>query len=205
MSPPADGAHDGAGSAGSERGGFDGGAPGGPGRAPLREDLHRIEADIKALGDTGRATWKAGRDAGKALRVLLSADISLARSAFGRTLAFTGVAIAFGASAWLLLMAALVSWLSLGLGWPWAASLLATGVLSTAIAGFGGWSASRYFEHTRLQATRRQLARLGIGELAGYLPDAGSGTSSREAADRVADTAEATTLKKGLGVDVTPP
>jgi hypothetical protein len=205
MSPPADGAHDGAGSAGSERGGFDGGAPGGPGRESLREDLHRIEADIKALGDSGRATWKAGRDAGKAFRVLLSADISLARSAFGRTLAFTGVAIAFGASAWLLLMAALVSWLSLRLGWPWAASLLATGVLSLAVAGFSGWSASRYFEHTRLQATRRQLARLGLGELAAYMPDAGSGASTREAADRVTDTASATPLKKGLGVDVTPP
>ena len=200
MSPPADGAHDGAGGAG-----IDDSDPGGPGRAPPGEDLHRIEADIKALGDSGRATWKAGRDAGKAFRVLLSADISLARSAFGRTLAFTGVAIAFGASAWLLLMAAMVSWLSLGLGWPWAASLLATGVLSTAVAGFGGWSASRYFEHTRLQATRRQLARLGIGELAGYMPDAGSGTSSKDAAERVADAADETTLKKGLGVDVTPP
>jgi hypothetical protein len=41
MSPAADGAHDGAGSAG-----IDDSDPGGPGRAPLREDLHRIEADI---------------------------------------------------------------------------------------------------------------------------------------------------------------
>jgi hypothetical protein len=191
MTPAADGAHDGAGSASSD--------------AP-REDLRGIEAELKALGDTGRATWQAGRDAGKAFRVLLSADVSLARSAFGRTLAFMGVAIAFGASAWLLLMASLIAWLSMGLGWPWSMSLLATGVLSLAIAGFGGWSASRYFEHTRMQATRRQLARLGIGELSAYMPDAGSGTSSKDAAERVTETADAGGgLKKGLGVDVTPP
>ena len=42
------------------------------------------------------------------MRSLVAADISLARSAFGRTLAITGVAIVFGASAWLLLMATLV-------------------------------------------------------------------------------------------------
>ena len=59
------------------------------------------------------------------------------------------------------------------------------GVVAVAAAGrgaqpgrsprIGGWMAMRYFEHTRLQATRRQLARLGIGELSGFMPDAGSG------------------------------
>jgi len=170
-----------------------------------RDSLHGIEASLHELGASGRATWNASRDAAKAFRILLSADISLARSAFGRSLAFTGVAIAFGASAWLLLMAALIAALSISLGWPWALSLLLTGVLSLAIAGFGGWSAARYFEHTRLQATRRQLARLGIGELAGYMPDAGSGASAEQAADRIADAAEGESLKKGLGVQVTPP
>ena len=184
MSPPADGSGD---------GGDD------------RESLHGIEASLHELGASGRATWNAGRDAGKAFRILLSADISLARSAFGRSLAFTGVAIAFGASAWLLFMAALIAGLSLGLGWPWALSLLLTGGLSLVIAGFGGWSAMRYFEHTRLQATRRQLARLGVGELADYMPDAGSGTSAKQAADQVADAADGQALKKGLGVQVTPP
>jgi hypothetical protein len=189
MTPPADGAGD-------------------DGRREGRDSVEGIEASLKELGASGRATWNAGRDAGKALRILLSADVSLARSAFGRTLAFTGVAIAFGASAWLLLMAALIAGLSLGLGWPWALSLLLTGVLSVAIAGFGGWSAMRYFEHTRMQATRRQLARLGVGELAGYMPDAGSGGSTREAAERVADVADAGNgqlPKQGLGVQVTPP
>ena len=115
MTPPADGAGD-------------------DDRREGRDSVEGIEASLKELGASGRATWNAGRDAGKAFRILLSADVSLARSAFGRTLAFTGVAIAFGASAWLLLMAALIAGLSLGLGWPWALSLLLTGVLSVAAA-----------------------------------------------------------------------
>ena len=170
-----------------------------------RGDAPDIEESLRQLGATGRATWSAGRDASKAFRILFAADISLARSAFGRTLAFTGVAIASGASAWLLLMAALVTWLSLGLAWPWALSLLAAALLSAVITGFGGWRAMRYFDHTRLQATRRQLARLGVGELAGFMPDAGSGASAEAAAERVADVADAHTVKKGLGVDITPP
>ena len=164
-----------------------------------------IDEAVRQLGVTGRATWTAGRDASKAFRILLAADVSLARSAFGRTLAFTGVAIAFGASAWLLLMAALIAWLSLGLGWAWALSLLLTSALSIVVTVIGGWMAMRYFEHTRLQATRRQLARLGIGELSGFMPDAGSGVSTEAAADRVADVAGDKTIKKGLGVDITPP
>ena len=170
-----------------------------------RDDLRGIEDSLRELGATGRATWDAGRDAAKAFRILVSADISLARSAFGRTLAFTGVAIAFGASAWLLLMAALIAWLSLGLGWPWALSLLLTAALSIVITGLGGWRAMRYFEHTRLQATRRQLARLGVGELAAFMPDAGSGASTEAAADRVGEATEAKPVKKGLGVEITPP
>src|SRR4249919_2328653 len=122
-----------------------------------RDDLHGIEESLRELGATGRATWEAGRDASKAFRILLAADVSLARSAFGRTLAFTGAAIAFGASAWLLLMAAMIAGLNRGLGWPWWVSLLLAGVLSAAITAVAGWQAMRYFDHTRLQATRRQL------------------------------------------------
>ena len=177
---------------GGERGGEAGPAP------DLAESLRQ-------LGATGRATWGAGRDAATAFRILLSADISLARSAFGRTLAFTGVAIAFGASAWLLLMAALIVWLNQGLGWAWSLALLLAAALSLAITAVGGWMAIRYFEHTRLQATRRQLARLGIGELSDFMPQAGSGVSTEAAAERVAEVAEQEPVKKGLGVDITPP
>ena len=77
--------------------------------------------------------------------------------------------------------------------------------LSIVITGLGGWRATRYFEHTRMQATRRQLARLGIGELAAFMPEAGSGASTEAAADRVADATDGQTLKKGLGVEITPP
>ncbi|RZA15670.1 MAG: phage holin family protein, partial [Lysobacteraceae bacterium] len=80
----------------------DGDAPDEPTAKPqaapdLGEALH-------ALGADSRAGLKAASDSLKALRILVAADFSLARSAFGRALAFTGVAIAFGASAWLLLM-----------------------------------------------------------------------------------------------------
>jgi hypothetical protein len=162
-----------------------------------------LRESLRQFGAAGRSTASAANDAFKALRILFSADVSLARSAFGRTLAFTGVAIAFGGSAWLLLMAALIAWLSLGLQWPWSLSLLLSAGLSIAVTAFAGWRAMYYFEHTRLKATRRQLARLGIGELADFMPDADSGTSSKEAAERVADAGPPP--KKGLGVEVTPP
>ena len=188
-------------------GGQDDGAP----QADVQEDSREraaaldIDEAVRQVGASGRATWTAGRDASKAFRILLAADVSLARSAFGRTLAFTGVAIAFGASAWLLLMAAAIAWLSLGLGWAWSLSLLLAAALSMVITVVGGWMAMRYFEHTRLQATRRQLARLGIGELAAFMPDAGSGASTEAATDRVTDATGGEPIKKGLGVDVTPP
>lgn len=185
-----------------------GGAPGGDadgGSHAEQEPAPDLAEALRRVGATGRATWSAGREAATALRVLVSADISLARSAFGRTLAFTGIAIAFGASAWLLLMATLIVWLSLGLGWAWSLSLLLAAALSAAVCGFAGWRAMRYFEHTRLQATRRQLARLGIGELSGLVPGAGSGASGEAAAELVAAAADAQPVKKGLGVDITPP
>ena len=160
---------------------------------------------LRELGATGRSTWSAGREAATAFRILVSADISLARSAFGRTLAFTGVAIAFGASAWLLLMAALIAWLSMSVGWAWGFSLLLAAGVSLVVTAIAGWMAMRYFEHTRLQATRRQLARLGIGELSGMVAKAGSGTSAEESAEKVAEATDGKDVKKGLGVDVTPP
>lgn len=164
-----------------------------------------IEQALRELRDTGKATLGAGRHAATALRILVSADISLARSAFGRTLALTGVAIAFGASAWLLLMAALITFLSrhTGLNWTW--SLLLTAGLSATITGLSIWMAMRYFEYTRMQATRRQLARLGVGELAGLVADAATPGSTEDAADNLAAASKDKPPKKGLGVDITPP
>ena len=101
-------------------------------------------------------------------------------------------------------MAALIAVLqSAGLSWLWASLL--TALLSVAITLFAGWRAMRYFEHTRMQATRRQFARLGLGELADFMPDADSAESTAAAAERVAAASEQAPIKKGLGVDVTPP
>ena len=163
-----------------------------------------IEASLRALGEEGRAGLKAATDAAKAMRILVAADISLARSAFGRTLAFTGVAIAFGASAWLLLMAALIVAVQ-SAGLSWLLALLLAALLSIGVTVGAGIAAMRYFEHTRLQATRRQFARLGFGELADFMPDAGSHESSADAAQRVAEATSGEPIKKGLGIDVTKP
>lgn len=164
-----------------------------------------IEDAFGELKDAGLATWSAGNDAFKAFRILFAADLSLARSALGRTLALTGVAIAFGASCWLLLMAAMVTLLFREVGLPLTVSLLVCALVSGAITGGSIWLALRYFEHTRMRATRRQLARVGIGELASLMPEPGSPRSSREAAQEVAQANAGKPDKKGMGVDITPP
>ena len=87
---------------------------------------------MHALGADSRAGLKAASDSLKALRILVAADFSLARSAFGRALAFTGVAIAFGASAWLLLMGAMIAAMQAA-GISWLVSLLIASGLSIAI------------------------------------------------------------------------
>lgn len=174
---------------------------------PPEDDIPpEVLESVRQLRDTGRASYGAGKDAVKAFRSLLAADVSLARSAFGRTLAFTGVAIAFGASAWLLAMAALVVWLIRVLGWPWSGSLLASAVVSLLVTGFATWRAITYFEHTRMKATRRQLARLGVGELAKYTPEPGSAASTRQVTEQVAPkAANGEPAKDSRGIEVTPP
>lgn len=184
--------------------------PGGPADAHEPHDHDAPPPDLiealRQIGATGRASLGASVDSVKALRSLVAADISLARSAMGRTLALSGVAIAAGASAWLLLMSTLVVFLSRHVGLSWSVAMLLPAVLSLAVAGWAGWRAMRYFEHTRLQATRRQLARLGIGELADFMPDPDSPESTREAArQRVPEDGEGKPLKDRRGVDLTPP
>jgi hypothetical protein len=180
------------------------------GDAPVAEPTAKPQAPpdlgeaLHALGADSRAGLKAASDSFKALRILMAADFSLARSAFGRTLAFTGMAIAFGASAWLLVMGAMIAAMHSG-GLSWPVAMLIAAALSIAITVGASFAAMRYFEHTRMQATRRQFARLGFGELATMMPDPGSAESSADAVQRVADATDGTPIKKGLGVDVTPP
>lgn len=159
---------------------------------------------LRLLGEDGRAGLRSAGEALKALRILVAADFSLARSAFGRALALTGVAIAFGCSSWLLLMAAMIAALQAA-GLSWVVALLIAAVLSIAVTAGAAIAAMRYFEHTRMQATRRQFARLGFGELADLMPDPDSEASAAEAAGAVAAATDGKPLKKGMGVDVTPP
>src|SRR5690606_23019970 len=148
-----------------------------------------LAESLRELRDSGMAGISATGDAAKALRDLVAADVSLARSAAGRSAVFAGAAVMFGASAWLLLMTALIVVLSNQVGLPWWLSLSGCGVLSALFAWLALRTATRYFEHTRLKATRRQLARLGIGELSRLMPDAGSADSARTAEPEVRDRA----------------
>ena len=146
---------------------------------------------LRELRDSGKAGAGAVGDAARALRELIAADISLARSAAGRSGVFGGLAVMFGVSAWLLLMAALLVVLSNQLGLPWWISLGGCGLLSALGAWLSLRKANEYFEHTRLKATRRQLARLGIGELADLMPSPGSPASARATEPVVRDSARA--------------
>jgi hypothetical protein len=122
-----------------------------------------LDESVRRIGAAGRATIDSALDTGRALRRLVSADLALARSAMGRALAWVAVAIVFGASAWLLVMGVLTALLhSLGLSWLAAFAICAA--LSLGVTGFAAWRVSVFFEYAGMHATRRQLARFGIGD-----------------------------------------
>jgi len=132
-----------------------------------------LDESIRQVTEAGKATGAAARHSLRSLRRLASADFALARSAFGRALAWSGVAIVFGASAWLLLAASLIALLQ-SWGLSWLHALLITSVLSLAIAAIAAWRVSYFFHHTGMHATRRQLSRLGLfDEPSEDDPDAG--------------------------------
>lgn len=118
-----------------------------------------IGETLDALGEGLRGSARSALASGLALRELVAADLALARGALARTLVFAGVAVALGGSSWLLLMAACVAGLH-SLGLAWLPALLLAAALSIAGTYLAARTAMRYFEHTRLDATRRQLARL---------------------------------------------
>lgn len=120
-----------------------------------------IDESLRAIGSEGRATLDAALDTGRALRRLASADFALARSALGRALAWTGVAIVFGASSWLLLMGVLIALLQ-ALGMSWLGSIASAALLSLVVAGIAVWRVSVFFDMAGMHATRRQLSRLGL-------------------------------------------
>jgi hypothetical protein len=116
---------------------------------------------VQAIGQAGRETLSATRDSLRALRGLVSADLALARSAMGRALAWTGVAVVFGASAWLLATAAGVALLQ-RYGLSWLAALSIGAAFNLAITGLAAWRTARFFDYMGLHATRRQLAQMGL-------------------------------------------
>jgi hypothetical protein len=116
---------------------------------------------VQAIGQAGRETLAATRDSLRALRGLISADLALARSAMGRALAWTGVAVVFGASAWLLATAAGVALLQ-RYGLSWLAALSIGAAFNLAITGLAAWRTARFFDYMGLHATRRQLAQMGL-------------------------------------------
>ena len=120
-----------------------------------------LEESLRAIGESGRASLGATADALRALRGLVSADLALARSAFGRALAWTCVAVVFGATAWLLATAAGVA-LMQQVGLSWLASLVIAALVNLAITGLAAWRTARFFDHMGLHATRRQLSRMGL-------------------------------------------
>ena len=122
-----------------------------------------LDESVRRVGAAGKATLASAKDTGRALRRLISADLALARSALGRALGWVAVGIVFGASAWLLVVGALIAVLQ-RLGWSWLQSLSFAAVLSSAVTAIAVWRTIHYFECAGLHATRRQLARLGIGD-----------------------------------------
>jgi hypothetical protein len=139
-----------------------------------------LDESVRRNGAAGRATIDAALDTGRALRKLVSADLALARSAMGRALAWVAVAIVFGASAWLLVMGVLTALLhAFGLSWLVAFAICAA--LSLGVTGFAAWRVSVFFEYAGMHATRRQLARFGIGDEGTDDEDAGDGVATASA------------------------
>ena len=121
-----------------------------------------IDESVRRITDAGSALASSALGTFKAFRALLVADLALSRSAAGRVLVLGAIGTALGASAWLFGMVLLVLVLrSFGFEW-WLAVAVPT-VLSMLGAALCAWLALRAFELTRFQATRRQLAKIGIG------------------------------------------
>lgn len=111
------------------------------------------------LSQTGRDSLDSGRDMARAMRRLVAAEVAQARIVMARAAVWLAIAVAFGASAWLLLMAALIAGLhALGLSWLAATSISAA--VSLLVAGIGAWQTLRYFEMARFESTRKQLSHL---------------------------------------------
>ena len=123
---------------------------------PLDEAARRIGAAGKALG---MELWTAVR----AFRALFMAELALSRSAILRVLVLATIGTALGGTAWLYLMAMGVLGLQ-ALGLPWWVAVGIPALVSLLGAAVCVWLALRALDDTQFKATRRQLARFGIGD-----------------------------------------
>ena len=137
--------------------------PDGPDDDTERAQTPHLDESVRRIGAAGRATLDSALDTGRALRRLVSADLALARSAMGRALAWVAVGIVFGASAWLLVMGVLTALLH-SQGLSWLTSFAICAALNLAVTAVAAWRVSVFFDHAGMHATRRQLARFGIGD-----------------------------------------
>lgn len=67
----------------------------------------------------------------------------------------------FGASSWLLLAGAIIALLQRA-GLSWFQAMFYTALASLLVTALAAWRVFFYFDHTGLNATRRQLVKLGI-------------------------------------------
>ncbi|MFC0153114.1 phage holin family protein [Xanthomonas dyei] len=133
----------------------------GSGAPEAHPETPGLDESVRAVGAAGRATLGSAHETSRALRRLVSADLRLARSAFGRGLAWACVAVVFGASSWLLLAGAIIALLQRA-GLSWFQAMFFTALASLLITGIAAWRVFFYFDHTGMNATRRQLVKLGI-------------------------------------------
>lgn len=122
-----------------------------------------LEDSLRGIGQAGKESLASAVGTARALRSLVLADFALARVSLARALVWMAVAGAFGVSSWLMLMGVLIALLQ-SFGLSWLAALSIAAALSLAISGLGVFQTLRYFEHTRMEATRRQLKLMGLGD-----------------------------------------
>lgn len=126
-----------------------------------QEPPPHLDESVRRVAAAGRETLGANRDTLRALRLLVGADLALARGAVARALPWAAMAVVFALSTWLSLLAVLVTaFHAAGLGWLASTALAA--VVSLVATGLAAWRMAAYLRHAGLQATRRQLSRLRL-------------------------------------------
>jgi hypothetical protein len=131
--------------------------------APGDDATPSLDESLRRVGKAGKDSLSSAVATARSLRRLVLADFALARASLARAMVWMSVAAAFGVSSWLLLMGALIALLQrMGLSWLGALSVAAG--LSLAITALGVWQTLRYFGFSRMDATRRQLKAMGLGD-----------------------------------------